>query len=658
VYIADTSNNQVEKVTAAGVLSILAGTGTAGTPTPGLATGSKLNSPSGVAVGSSGNVYIADTGNNQIEKVTSGGVLSIVAGTGASGPPTPGPARSSKLHYPHGVTVDSQGNLYISDTANHEIDKVTSAGTLSIFAGTGESGPPIPGPATTSDLNNPDGVSVDSLGNVYIADNGNHQVEKVTPAGVLSIYAGTGYYGLPTLGPATDSKLRAPSGVGVDSSGNVYIVDTASSEVVEVGGPRVALVPPVFTADSPPSALVGSVYSYVFAASGSPAPTFSVGAGALPAGLGLDSAGVLSGTLLASGTFSVTATNTAGTVSSGPLTVTAISAGVPPVFTADSPPAALVGSVYSYVFAASGSPAPTFSVGAGALPAGLGLDSAGVLSGTLTASGTFSVTATNTAGAASSGSVTVTANPIVVPPVSISTGGATAATPGGLGWWALTANGTLSAHGNAADLGSENGVTLNAAVMAINSTSTGNGYWLAASDGGVFTFGDARFLGSMGGTRLNQPVVGMARTVDNGGYWLLASDGGVFAFGDAVFYGSTGGQHLNQPMVGIAATASGRGYWMVASDGGIFAFGDAAFHGSMGAVNLNKNVVGVATTPDGSGYWLIGGDGGVFTFGDARFYGSLGSSGTVPIVGIIANGTLGYRLIGATGDAHGFGTNP
>ena len=237
MYIADPLNDVIEKVTSGGTLSIFAGTGRTGVPTAGPATSSDLNHPDGVAVDSSGNVYIADTINDVIEKVTPSGTLSIIAGTpGHHAPPTPGPATSSSLYHPAGVAVDGSGNVYIADTDNEMVEEVTTGGTLSIIAGTGTSGAPTPGPATSSDLSNPSGVAVDSSGNVYIADTNNQVVEKVTPGtpGTLSIAAGTGTSGAPTPGPATSSDLSDPSGVATDSSGDVYIADQANGRIEEV----------------------------------------------------------------------------------------------------------------------------------------------------------------------------------------------------------------------------------------------------------------------------------------------------------------------------------------------------------------------------------------------------------------------------------------
>ncbi len=197
-----------------------------------------------------------------------------------------------------------------------------------------------------------------------------------------------------------------------------------------------------------------------------------------------------------------------------------------------------------------------------------------------------------------------------------------AATPDGLGYWVVAADGGVFAFGDAAFQGSTGGIHLNAPVVGMAATPTGHGYWLVAADGGIFAFGDAPFEGSMGGVPLNAPVVGMAATPDGLGYWLVAADGGVFAFGDAAFQGSTGNIQLNAPVVGMAAIPTGHGYWLVAADGGIFAFGDAPFEGSMGGEPLNAPVVGMAATPDGLGYWVVAADGGIFAFGDAPFEGS------------------------------------
>jgi sugar lactone lactonase YvrE len=222
--------------TQASLLCIVAGSlGQSGTPTPGPATNSDLHGPSGVAVDAGGNLYIADSGNNVVEEVTPSGALSVVAGTGSNAaPPTPGPATSSDLGGPSGVAVDAGGDLYIADYDYHVVVEVTPTGTLSVVAGTGNWGAPTPGPATSCDIESPTGLALDGSGNLYITDLGNDVVEKVTPSGTLSVVAGTGTGGSPTPGPATSSDLQAPVGVAVDSAGNLYIADADNYGVERV----------------------------------------------------------------------------------------------------------------------------------------------------------------------------------------------------------------------------------------------------------------------------------------------------------------------------------------------------------------------------------------------------------------------------------------
>ena len=234
LYVVENSNNEVVRIASDGTRTVIAGTGQAGAPTPGPATSSNLNNPFGVAVDASGDIFISDSSNNVIEKVTPDGTLSIVAGTGQLGTPVPGPATSSNLFTPQGIAVDTSGNLYIADHYNQVIEKVTPDGTLSIVAGTGQRGTPVPGPATSSNLHDPEGLAVDAAGNLFIADSGNQMIEKVTPDGTLSIIAGSGDFDAPTPGPATSSGFKYPFGVAPDSSGNVYIADFINDVVEKV----------------------------------------------------------------------------------------------------------------------------------------------------------------------------------------------------------------------------------------------------------------------------------------------------------------------------------------------------------------------------------------------------------------------------------------
>jgi uncharacterized protein (TIGR03437 family) len=232
IYVADSSNNCIRKVTN-GVITTVAGNGTAGlSGDNGPATSAQLQGPSGVAVDSAGSIYIADTYNNRIRKVTNG-VITTVAGSGIGGgfSGDNGPATGAMLAFPFGVSVDSAGNIYIADNGNNRIRKVTN-GMIATVAGNGTQGfSGDNGPATSAELNAPYGVAVDSVGNLYIADLNNVRIRKVTN-GVITTVAGNGTQGFSgDNGPATSAHLDTPEGIAVDYAGNIYIADTASSRI-------------------------------------------------------------------------------------------------------------------------------------------------------------------------------------------------------------------------------------------------------------------------------------------------------------------------------------------------------------------------------------------------------------------------------------------
>lgn len=236
LYVADSVNNVIEKITPSGVLSIVAGNGSSGPPSPGPAIDSPLDSPQDVAVDASGNLYIANADANDVLKVTPDGTLSVFAGTGAVGGfPSPGTATNVAQDEPDAVAVDSAGAVYIADTNGQAIEKVTPQGALTIIAGDGlTAGNPTPGPATGSALNYPEGIAVDAAGDVYIGDYGAYDVLKVTPDGQLSVIAGNNSFSMPTSGPAASSGLGGPWGVAVDAAGNLFVADYGASVVEEI----------------------------------------------------------------------------------------------------------------------------------------------------------------------------------------------------------------------------------------------------------------------------------------------------------------------------------------------------------------------------------------------------------------------------------------
>jgi uncharacterized protein (TIGR03437 family) len=238
VFFAD--QNDVLRVDATtGMLSLVAGNGTAGySGDDGLAVDAQLNlelnivGGGGLALDTAGNLYIADTGNQCIRKVTNG-VITTVAGTGTSGfSGDNGPATSAKLSGPAGVGLDSAQNLYIADTGNRRIRKVSN-GIVTTVAG-GGTGTGDNGPAASASLFYPEGVAFDQAGNMYIADFGASRIRKVSN-GVITTVAGNGTLGFSgDNGPAVGAGLNEPEGVAVDAAGNIYIADYFNNRVRKV----------------------------------------------------------------------------------------------------------------------------------------------------------------------------------------------------------------------------------------------------------------------------------------------------------------------------------------------------------------------------------------------------------------------------------------
>ena len=234
LYIADRGNNRIRKVDAAGVITTVAGGGSV-LGDGAAAVAAQLRSPSGVALDGSGNLYIADENNNRIRKVDAAGRISTVAGDGTEGfGGDGGAATAAQLDFPRGVALDGAGNLYIADGNNQRIRKVDAAGVITTVAG-GGSGLGDGGAATAARLYYPSGVALDGAGNLYIADATNQRIRKVDAAGVITTVAGDGTRGFGgDGGAAVAAQLGNPYGVAVDGSGNLYIADWANHRIRKV----------------------------------------------------------------------------------------------------------------------------------------------------------------------------------------------------------------------------------------------------------------------------------------------------------------------------------------------------------------------------------------------------------------------------------------
>ena len=214
LFVADLSNHRIRKITPAGVVTTFAGSGTPGSAN-GTGTAAQFSSPLGICIDSANNVYVADLYNNAIRKITPAGVVTTL---------------STGFNLPYGCAVDSVGNIYVASTYNHQIKKITPAGVVSVLAGTGATGG-ADGPGASATFTYPAGVAVHpTTGDIYVAGCDDSKIRKITPAGVVSTYAGTGTPGN-TDGPAATATFNRPFKLIFDPAGNLYVADQGNSRI-------------------------------------------------------------------------------------------------------------------------------------------------------------------------------------------------------------------------------------------------------------------------------------------------------------------------------------------------------------------------------------------------------------------------------------------
>jgi sugar lactone lactonase YvrE len=561
-YIADAMNQRIRKIDTAGVIRTIGGNGVQGYGGDGgPALQASFNQPHGVAVDSRGNVYVADSGNDRIRVIDTRGMVRTLAGNGLPGSGGDGgPAAEAQVKDPKSLFMAPNDQLYFADTGNNRVRKINlGTGTISNVAGVIRAGSDGDGGAAIrAALNSPRGVWVTG-GNVYIADSDNHKIRRVDRDGIITTVAGNGQPGWTgDGGAATSASLNDPRAVAVDSEGRIFIGEEAGGRIrrVERNGEINTIAgngTAGFAGDG--GAAAGAVFDHMRA-------------------MALDRSGRL---------WIADTSNNRVRVILGAATVPAsnISPPATTVTTAPVPPPPPRRSGY-WMLGMDGKVYPFGQAKALGEPAGtLGVD---------------------------------------VKTVHIEP------TPSGNGYWILDNMGTVYAYGDAAALGGTPKADLKKGErpVSLSATPSGQGYWIFTNRGRVVSFGDAVHLGDLAEVKLNTGVLRSVATPSGNGYFMVAGDGGVFTFGDAVFRGSLGDIPLNAPVESLVPTRTGLGYWLVATDGGVFAFGDAPFRGSLGDVKLNKPVQGMVRF--GAGYLMVGGDGGIFNFSDLAFSGSLGDN--------------------------------
>ncbi len=231
IYVADSGNNMIRRITPAGVVTTLAGTSGALGSKDGTGAVARFSGPCGVATDRAGNVYVADTDNHTIRKITATGVVTTLAGKAGSLGSTDGTGADARFYYPYGVATDGDGNVYVADTFNNAIRRVTPAGVVTTLAGVPGSPGKADGVGAAARFNRPYGIASDSAGNIYVADTYYCTIRTVTPTGAVATLSGTGRR---EGTGGTVAHFNYPFGVATDGAGNVYVADTNNHAVRKI----------------------------------------------------------------------------------------------------------------------------------------------------------------------------------------------------------------------------------------------------------------------------------------------------------------------------------------------------------------------------------------------------------------------------------------
>lgn len=239
LYVADSFNFTVRKITAAGVVSTLAGSAESSGTADGVGAAARFSYPQGVAVDGAGNVYVADSSSHTIRKITSTGVVSTLAGLAGNRGSQDGVGAAASFYIPQGVAVDGSGTIYVADTLNHTIRKISASGTVSTLAGLARSTGNADGTGAAARFFSPPGIAVDGSGNVFVADYNNHMIRKITAAGVVTTLAGRAIVGSAD-GSGAAVQFNSPTGGAIDGNGPLYVADSGNHTIRKITADGVA----------------------------------------------------------------------------------------------------------------------------------------------------------------------------------------------------------------------------------------------------------------------------------------------------------------------------------------------------------------------------------------------------------------------------------
>ena len=234
VLVADYGNHTIRKISPLGVVTTLAGTAASLGSADGTGAAARFNYPRGLAVDAAGNVLVADTGNHTIRKISPAGVVTTLAGTATSLGSTDGTGAAARFSSPAGLAVDAAGYVFVADTSNHTIRKISPAGVVTTLAGTAGMSGSTDGTGAAARFSNPVGLAVDGAGNVLVADYKNHTIRKISPAGVVTTLAGKAGVQGSLNGTGAAARFSSPTGLAVDGAGNVLVVDYGNNTIRKI----------------------------------------------------------------------------------------------------------------------------------------------------------------------------------------------------------------------------------------------------------------------------------------------------------------------------------------------------------------------------------------------------------------------------------------
>lgn len=319
LYVADTGNHTIRRVTDDGAVSTLAGLAGSSGSADGTGTAARFSSPAGIATAGT-SIYIADTGNHTVRMIAAGGVVTTLAGAAGESGSTDGTGVAARFNGPQGVAVAGSGTVYVADTGNHVIRQITSGGVVTTLAGTAGAAGHVDGTGAAARFSSPAGIAIDAEGNLLVSDAGTHTIRAITPAGVVTTVGGLAETTGHVDAEATTARFNAPAALAFDAWGTLYLADVGN-DAVRRGVTGTATAPVITTQPVSQSINQGQTATFTVATTGNPHPIYQWYYRSTSSGNGFPietarSASFQPGSGFTSGEFRVVVTNGSGSATS------------------------------------------------------------------------------------------------------------------------------------------------------------------------------------------------------------------------------------------------------------------------------------------------------------------------------------------------------